>query len=80
MILCDVMDGGGGTSGAVGGSDETVTMHQASQNDIFQSHYFTEIRFQALSEEVGYPMNVVGSDVNWREQRRKRKQYETGSR
>ena len=36
------MDGGGGTSGAVGGSDETVTMHQSSQNDIFQSQYFRD--------------------------------------
>ena len=57
MIVCDVMDGAGVTSGAAGGSDETVMMQQASQDDIFQSQYFTGNRFQTLSEGVGYPMN-----------------------
>lgn len=77
--MCDVMDGAGVISGAAGGSDETVMMQQASQDDIFQSQYFTGNRFQTLSEGVGYTMNGGGSDVDWREQRRKRKRYETGS-
>ena len=75
MSVCGVMDGAGVTSGAA----ETVMMQQASQDDLFQSQYFTGNRFQALSEGVGYPMNGGGSDVDWREQRRKRKRYETGS-
>ena len=79
LIVYAFMASAGTNSGAAGGSVEAEMQQDDSQNDLFQSRYYSDNRFEPLAEGVGYPSKDRGDAMDWKEQSRKRRRHETGS-
>ena len=79
LIVYAFMASAGTNSCAAGGSVEAEMQQDDSQNDLFQSRYYSDNRFEPLAEGVGYPSKDSGDAMDWKEQSRKRRRHETGS-